>query len=200
MKIIILSILFLSYGAVFSQSKKEDRKEKREQKKEERERYRVLEAQRNNLLFEIKAQKQQIVLFATYKNDFKDIYSAMYQVVSSEYNTIQKESESRGYIDAYQESDLQKDWLTSEIKGKEGAYKVSFIGKGQKRTKNKETGVYSAWTNFSIGDNYYTILHTKLYNQLIGEVPLTEELLKRIEVFNDDCEWVNLDLIKGKSY
>ena len=200
MKTIVLSVMFLSYGFVFCQSKKEDRKEKREQKKEEKERYRVLEAQRNNLITEINAQQKQVVLYASYNSDFKDIYSAMYQVVSSEYNSIQKESESRGYIDAFQESDLQKEWLTAEIKGKEGTYKVSFIAKGQKRTKNKETGVYSEWTNYSIGDNYYTILHSKLYKQLIGEVPLTADLLKRIEEFNNNCEWVNLDLIKGKNY
>lgn len=200
MKTIVLSVIFLSYGFVFCQSKKEDRKEKREQKKEEKERYRVLEAQRNNLITEINAQQKQVVLYASYNSDFKDIYSAMYQVVSSEYNSIQKESESRGYIDAFQESDLQKEWLTAEIKGKEGTYKVSFIAKGQKRTKNKETGVYSEWTNYSIGDNYYTILHSKLYKQLLGEVPLTADLLKRIEEFNNNCEWVNLDLIKGKNY
>jgi hypothetical protein len=200
MKTIVLSVMFLSYGFVFCQSKKEDRKEKREQKKEEKERYRVLEAQRNNLITEINAQQKQVVLYASYNSDFNDIYSAMYQVVSSEYNSIQKESESRGYIDAFQESDLQKEWLTAEIKGKEGTYKVSFIAKGQKRTKNKETGVYSEWTNYSIGDNYYTILHSKLYKQLIGEVPLTADLLKRIEEFNNNCEWVNLDLIKGKNY
>jgi hypothetical protein len=200
MKYFLITVLLIVNGTVFSQSNKEERKQNREQKKIEKERYRVLEAQRSNLLIEINAQKKQVVLNASYKNDFKDVYVAMFQVVSSEYNTIQKESESRGYIDAFSETDLFKENMNSEIKGKEGAYKVTFICKGQRRTKNKETGVYTEWANYSGSEPYYLRLHTKLYNQLIGEVPLTAELLARIENFNTDCEWVNLDLVKGKDY
>lgn len=200
MKYIFLTFLLITSSLAICQTKKEERQEKREQKKAERERYRVLEAQRSNLLIEINAQKKQVVLNASYNNDFKDVYTAMYQVVSSEYNTIQKESESRGYIEAYSETDLYKENMNAEIKGKDGAYKVTFISKGQKRTKNKETGVYTDWTNYSGSESYYLRLHTKLYNQLKGEVPLTAELLSRIEGFNKDCEWVNLDLVKGKDY
>jgi hypothetical protein len=199
-KLMLFVILLLCNSLVFSQTKKEEREEKREQKKAERERYRVLQIQRENLIIEINAQKKQIVLYASYSNDFKDVYSAMYQVVSSEYNTIQKESESRGYIEAYQESDLNKENMNAEIKGKDGAYKVSFISKGQDRKKNKETGVYSEWTNYSGSEAYYIRLQTKLYNQLKGDVPLTKDLMMRIENFNKDCEWVNLDLVKGKDY
>lgn len=175
-------------------------KEKREQNKEQRQRYRVLEAQRNNLITEINAQKQQVVLYASYSNEWNEVYVAMYQVVSSEYAIILKESESRGFIEASYEADLFKQNLIAEIKGKEGGYKVTFVIKGQKRTKDKETGVYTDWTNYSGSTSDYVRLHTKLYNQLKGEVPLTADLLLRIESYNRDCEWVNLKLIKGRDY
>lgn len=200
MKFIILSMIVLVTSQAFSQSKKEERQEKREQKKAEKERYRVLEAQRENLITEINAQKKQIVLYASYNNDFKDVYSAMYQVISSEFSTITKESESRGYIEAKAEKELYRETMNAEIKGKEGAYKVSFLSKAEKRTKNKETGDLSEWSNYNLAESYFIRLHTKLYNQLKGEVPLTAELQSRIEAFNKDCEWVNLDLVKGKDY
>jgi hypothetical protein len=200
MKTIVLSIMFLSYGFVFCQDKKEDRKEKREQKKAEKERYRVLVAERNNLITEIDAQVKQIVLYASYNNDFKDVYSAMFQVISSEFSSITKESESRGFIEAKADKELYRETMNAEIKGKEGAYKVSFLSKAEQRTKNKETGVISDWSNYNLSESYFIRLHTKLYNQLKGEVPLTADLLSRIESFNNDCEWVNLDLVKGRDY
>jgi len=196
MKLFFLGLIVLISVNGISQTNKE----KREQKKEAKQRYRVLEAKRSNLLIEINAQKKQIVFNASYDNEWSEVYVAMYQVVSSEYNTILKESESRGFIEAFSETDLFKENMIAEIKGKEGAYKVTFLCKGQRRTKNKETGVYSDWSNYSGSESYYIKLYTKLYNQLKGEVPLTADLLSRIEAFNKDCEWVNLKFIKGRDY
>ncbi len=200
MKFIFLTMIVLFNTQVFSQSKKEERQDKREQKKAEKERYRLLEVKRENLITEINAEKKQIVLYASYNNDFKDVYSAMYQVITSEFTTITKESESRGFIEAKADKELYRENMIAEIKGKEGAYKVSFLSKAEKRTKNKDTGEFSEWSNYNLSESYFIRLNTKLYNQLKGEVPLTQDLLIRIESFNSDCELVNLDLIKGKDY
>jgi hypothetical protein len=125
----------------------------------------------------------------------------MYIIATEEYNTITKESESRGYIEAKVEKETYKEYIIIEIRGNEAPYRVSFQVKQESRTKNLD-GTYSNWRNYTSTSlrSYYTKLQIRLYELLNGEVELSEELKEKIETYNSKQSKERRKILKGKDY
>lgn len=152
------------------------------------------------LLNEIKQYVKSVVSTASYNKKATVVYNAMYVVATKEYNEIVKESEKKGYIEAKQESDLRKEFLTIELRGDEQPYKVSFQVKKQVRTKDATTGTYSSWNEASISDSYYTKLQTEVYEIINGIIELPKDLQDKIDKFNGRQEKNKKQILKGIDY
>lgn len=140
-----------------------------------------------------------IVSTASYNKKATEVYNATYVVATKNYNQIVKDSEKKGYIDAKQEDDLKKEFLTIELRGDEPPYKVSFQVKREVRTKDILTGVYSAWTSGSV-DAQITKLQTEVYETLNGSIELPKDLLEKIEKFNSGETKDRKKILKGIDY
>lgn len=156
---------------------------------------------RNDIIKEINAYKKGLVSNATYDKEFSEVWNAIYIIATEEYNTISRESESKGYIEAKQETNTFKEYITIEIRGDKAPYRVSFQVKQEKRTK-KEDGSYSNWQAYSSYslNKYYTSLQTRLYELLNGPIELTEELQKKVDKYNSMQTKNRKKILKGKNY
>lgn len=156
---------------------------------------------KNDIIKEINAYKKGLVSNATYNKEYSEVWKAIYIIATEEYNTIARESESKGYIEANVEKETMKEYITIEILGAKTPYRVSFLVKQETRTK-KEDGSYTNWqvqTSYSI-DKYYLKLQTRLYELLNGPILLTEDLQKKVDDYNalQTKEWKKI--LKGKHY
>jgi len=156
---------------------------------------------KKDLIKEIRAYKMGIVSNVSYDNTYSEVWNAIYIIATEEYNTIVRESESRGFIEAKQDSDTFKESMTIEILGDEGSYRVSFQVKQEKRTKNVD-GTYSNWTNHNSSTlrSYYSRLRMRLYEQLKGPLELPKQLVAKIEAYNSKQSKDRKKIIYGRDY
>ena len=156
---------------------------------------------KRDLIKEINAFKGDVVSNASFDKDFEEVWDAIYIIATEEYNTIKRESESRGYIEAAQETDTYREYMTLEIRGKEAPYRVSFQVKQEKRSKNQEGG-YSNWQTFTSSTlrAYYLRLRTRLYEILNGPIQFSDELAAKLESYNSKQSKERKKILKGKDY
>ncbi|GEM_PF-2813954 len=156
---------------------------------------------KRDLLKEIKVFKADLVSNASFDKDFVEVWDAMYIVANEEYNTIARESESRGYIDAALEKDTYREYMTVEIRGKDAPYRVSFKVKQERRTKNTD-GSYSNWQSFTSSTlrSYYIRIKTRLYELLNGPIELPEKLQSKIDTYNAKQNKERKKITRGSDY
>jgi hypothetical protein len=156
---------------------------------------------KKDLVKEINAYKVGIVSNASFDREFSEVWNAIYIIATEEYNTIVRESESRGYIEARQDSDTFRESMTVEILGNNRPYKVSFQVRQEKRAKNVD-GSYSDWTNYSSTTlrTYYFRLQTRLYELLNGPLELSEPLMEKIGAYNSAQTKDRKKILKGRDY
>jgi hypothetical protein len=156
---------------------------------------------KNDIIKEINSYKTSLVKNASFNHEFSEVWNAIYVIASEEYNTIKRESESRGYIEAAQESDTYKEFMTIEIRGDEAPYRISFQVKQEKRTKN-EDGTFSSWQTYRSASlsNYYFKLRKRLYELLNGPIQLSDVLQKKVDNFNAVQTKERKKILKGKHY
>lgn len=156
---------------------------------------------KNDILKEIQDYKKNIVRNASYDKPKSEVWNAMYIVVTQECNTIIKESESKGYIEAKDESDTRRGALNAEIRGDSQPYRISFqVTNLQTRSKNYVDGTYTDWVTVPVFDAYYTKLYTKVYEMLNGTLEISPELQKKVDDFNASQTKDRNKIVKGKDY
>lgn len=188
MKKIILTILLILNFIGYSQSKKE-------------------------IIAEIESYKKTKLLNSTYNFTFKEIFDAMTIMGSQYYGNAIKESESRGYTEYVKEVDDIKEFLSVEIKGDKQPYRLSFsYRKEKKQTSYKTEGelgkpnykivaVDAGWKIEEVPlDIIYTNLHLRINKILHIEFNLPEELLKKIETFNNTQKKDRKKVLVGADY
>jgi hypothetical protein len=155
---------------------------------------------KKDILNEIYDYKKGIVNNASYDKKESEVWNAISIIAKEEYNTIVRESESKGYIEAKQESDVFKEFFTIEIIG-EGPFRVTMQVKQEKRTKNQD-GSYTNWeTHYSSTLNsYYNRLRLRLYELLNGKLEISEELQTKVDEYNELQKKDRLKIVKGKDY
>ena len=129
------------------------------------------------------------------------------------YGNSIKESESRGYVEYVKESGDVKQYLSIEIKGDKQPYRLSFsYRKERKQTSYRTEGQFGTssykiipvdggWTNVSVPlDLVYTNLQLRIYKTLHGEFKLPDELVKKIEDFNNAQKRDRKKVIAGVDY
>ena len=155
---------------------------------------------KNDILKEIFDYRKKIVSIATYDKKETEVWNAIYIIATEEYNTIVKESESKGYIEAKLEKDTYKESITIEILGNEAPYRVSFQVKKESRTK-KDDGTYTNWSDGgSVSEKYFTKLQLRLYELLNGTLELSKELQAKVDNFNSLQDKDRKKIVKGKDY
>lgn len=160
-----------------------------------------LAQKKSDILDEINDYKRSIVANESYDNSYSEIWDAIYIIATEEYNTIVRESESKGYIEAKQETNTFKEYMTIEIRGEEAPYRVSFQVKQEKRSKRGD-GTYSNWEVYTSSTlrSYYLKLQIRLYELLKGKLDLSDELLKKIDDFNSTQKKDKHKIVKGRDY
>jgi len=155
---------------------------------------------KSDIVKEINDYVKSTVNVATYDKKQSEVFSAISIIASEEYNTIVRESESKGYIEAKQESDTQRETINIEIRGEAAPYRVSFQVKKEQRTKNLDN-TYTNWgAGWTVSDSYMTKLKLKLYTLLNGPLELSKELQIKVDNFNSKQDKDRKKIVKGKDY
>ena len=156
---------------------------------------------KKDLIQEIEAYRSETVSNASFDNEFSEVWNAVYIIATEEYNTITRESESKGYIEAKQETETYRESMTVEILGNVRPYKVSFQVKKEKRTKNQD-GSLSNWQTSSstMSSSYQLKLRLRLYELLNGPLQLSEQLMEKIETYNATQSKDRKKVLKGRDY
>jgi len=157
---------------------------------------------KNDLIQEIYAYKKGVVSNASYDNKRIDVWNAMYIIATEEYKIISRESESRGYIEAKEETNTHREAMTFELRGDEPPYRVSFQVTNQERRKKQDDGTYTNWENYRSSNisSYITRLQLRLYELLKGELKLPDELQDKIDKFNSLQKKDKKKVLKGRDY
>lgn len=156
---------------------------------------------KKDLIKEIRSYEKNIVSNASFNNDYQEVWDAIYIIATEEYNTITRESESRGYIEALQESDTFKEEMIIEIRGDDSPFRVSFQVKQEKRSKNLD-GTYTDWKTYNSRTlrEYYLRLQKRLYELLNGFLELPVELKDKIDDYNSKQSKERKKVLKGRDY
>lgn len=188
MKKIILTVLLILNFIGYSQSKKE-------------------------IIAEIESYKKAKLLNSSYNFTFKEVFDAITIMGNQYYGNSVKESESRGYVEYVKESGEVKVYLTVEIKGDKQPYKLSFNYRMEKKQTSYKTegefgkpdykivAVDDGWRPVEVSlDLVYTNLQLRIYKILNGEFKLPEELIKKIENFNNTQKRDRKKVLAGADY
>ncbi|GAA3611564.1 hypothetical protein Q4Q39_04985 [Flavivirga amylovorans] len=161
----------------------------------------LLAQKKRDLIKEIESYEKSVVGNASFDKDHSEVWNAIYIIASEEYNTISRESESKGYIEAIQETTTYKEHITIEIRGDKPPYRVSFQVKQERRTK-KEDGSLTNWESFTSNtlQSYYFRLQKRLFELLNGPLELSEKLNIKIEQYNSKQSKARKKVLKGKDY
>ena len=91
--------------------------------------------------------------------------------------------------------------MTTEIRGDEAPYRVSFQGRQEKRTK-KGNSTYTNWEEYRSNTIYQYLnrLNLRLYELLNSTLELPQELQKKIKDFNNSQKKDRKKIVKGKDY
>lgn len=161
----------------------------------------LLAQKKRDLIKEIKSYEKSVVSNTSFDEDYSEIWNVIYIIATEEYNTISRESESKGYIEALQETNTYKEHITIEIRGDKTSYRVSFQVKQERRTK-KGDGSLTNWQSFTSNtlQSYYLRLQKRLYELLNGPLELSEELQSKIDSYNSKQTKERKKVLKGSDY
>ena len=168
---------------------------------------------KNEIIAEIEGYKKTKLLNSTYDFTYKEIYDAMTIMGNQYYGNSIKESESRGYVEFLKEADKIKESLSIEIKGDKQPYRLSFNYKKEKKSTTYTTEGEFGKPNYKFIsvdggwkfvqeplDIIYTNLHLRMNKILNAEFNLPEELLKKIETFNNSQKRDRKKVLAGVDY
>ena len=188
MKKIILTTLLILNLVGYSQSKKE-------------------------IIAEIEGYKKTKLINSTYDFTYKEIFDAMTIMGNQYYGNSIKESESRGYVEYVKEAGEIKESLSIEIKGDKKPFRLSFNYKKEKKaTTWKTEGEFGKpdWKLIPVDagwevvqeslDIIYTNLHLRMNKILHIEFKLPDELVKKIENFNNTQKRDRKKVLAGADY
>jgi hypothetical protein len=168
---------------------------------------------KKEIINEIETYKKGKLLNTTYNFTYKEVFDAMTIMGNQYYGNSVKESESRGYVEFIKESGEIKEYLSIEIKGDKQPYRLSFNYKKEKKATTWKTegefgkpdyklvAVDAGWKIVEEPlDIIYTNLHLRIYKILYGEFKLPEDLIKKIENFNNTQKRDRKKVIAGVDY
>ena len=157
---------------------------------------------KGDIMDQIKEYKKQLVIYTFFDKPETKVWQGMYAAVASVYQ-INKESESRGYIEGYKEDEFSKETISVQILSKTQPFEISVSIVREERTKNYQTNAYSEWkpaaSSFSTENSIYNI-RTKIYETIMGPIELTPELQKLVDDFNAKQDKERKKLKKGVHY
>jgi hypothetical protein len=168
---------------------------------------------KKDIIAEIEGYKKTKLSNTTYNFTYKEIFDAMTIMGNQYFGNSVKESESRGYVEYVKEAGDVKENLSIEIKGDKQPYRLSFNYKKEKKATTWKTegefgkpnyklvAVDAGWQIENVPlDLIYTNLHLRIYKILNGEFKLPDELLKKIEVFNNTQKRDRKKVLAGVDY
>ena len=168
---------------------------------------------KKDIIAEIEGYKKTKLLNSTYDFTFKEIFDAMTIMGNQYFGNAVKESESRGYVEYVKEAGNVKENLSIEIKGDKQPYRLSFNYKKEKKATTWKTegefgkpnyklvAVDAGWQIENVPlDLIYTNLHLRIYKILHGEFKLPEDLIKKIENFNNTQKRDRKKVLAGDDY
>lgn len=161
----------------------------------------------------IESYKKTKLLNSTYNFEFKEIFDAMTIVGNQYYGNSIKESESRGYVEYVKVTEDIRESISIEIKGNKQPYRLSFNYKKEKKSTVwktegelgksdfKLTSEDAGWEIVEVPfDIIYTNLHLRMNKILYGEFKLPDELVKKIEDFNNAQKRDRKKVLAGVDY
>ena len=168
---------------------------------------------KKDIIAEIESYKKTKLLNSTYNFTYKEIFDAMTIMGNQYYGNSVKESESRGYVEYVKEAGDVKENLSIEIKGDKQPYRLSFSYRKEKKQTSyktegelgkpsfKMTKVDAGWEIEAVPlDIIYTNLHLRMNKILHIEFNLPEDLLKKIETFNNTQKKDRKKVLAGVDY
>jgi hypothetical protein len=168
---------------------------------------------KKELIAEIEGYKKTKLINSTYDFTFKEIFDAMTIMGNQYYGNSVRESESRGYVEYVKEAGDIKESLSIEIKGDKQPYRLSFNYKKEKKaTTWKTEGVFAtpSYKLISVDagwqvvqdplDIVFTNLHLRMNKILHIEFKLPDELVKKIEDFNNTQKRDRKKVLAGADY
>jgi hypothetical protein len=168
---------------------------------------------KKEIINEIETYKKGKLLNTTYNFTYKEVFDAMTIMGNQYYGNSVKESESRGYVEFIKETGEVKEYLSIEIKGDKQPYRLSFNYKKEKKATTWKTEgefgkpdyklieVDAGWKIVEEPlDIIYTNLHLRIYKILYGEFKLPEDLIKKIENFNNTQKKDRKKVLAGVDY
>jgi len=156
--------------------------------------FRLSATEKNDIIKEIWDYYEKTINSAKYTNSKSEVWSAMYSVASGECETMLKESESRGFLDAETKSTLSEKTISMELLPLENSFKVSFTIKYRFRYLAD-----AAW-NDGATPKYKTKIKLKVYEALKGTLELFEELQKKVDDYNALQTKSRKKIVKGDDY
>jgi hypothetical protein len=157
---------------------------------------------KKEILSEINAYYKTKVQNVAFDKSEKEVWDALYSTVIEAYPSIIRESESKLFIEAKKESELERLTVVAEMRG-EKPYRVVFsLNNEVKLVKSYNPLVYSDWTkNTSKKDPSLILkLQVRLNEMLNGPIELSPELLSKIEVYNNSQKKDKNRIVKGRDY
>lgn len=168
---------------------------------------------KQEIIAEIESYKKTKLLNSTYNFSNKEIFDAMTIMGNQYYGNATKESESRGYAEYVKEVEDIKESLSIEIKGDKQPFRVSFNYKKEKKATTWKTEGEFATPSYKLIavdagwqvvqeplDIVYTNLHLRISKILHIDFNLPEELLKKIENYNNTQKRDRKKVIAGVDY
>ena len=168
---------------------------------------------KKDIISEIESYKKTKLLNSTYNFEFKEIFDAMTIIGNQYYGNSIKESESRGYVEYVKEAGDIKEYLSIELKGDKQPFRLSFNYKKERKATTWKTegefgkpsykliAVDAGWEVVQEPlDIIYTNLHLRMCKILHIEFNLPEELLKKIETFNNTQKRDRKKVLVGVDY
>jgi len=156
--------------------------------------------EKRSLLKEMKSHCIETIYNKPIDAEYDQLFNAMLVIGNQEYPNLVKESQSRGYLEFSLETETVKETLSMEILGTKKPYNISFQVKKQIRSVSYD-GKLTDWTLLTGGFNDYILkLQLNIHKILFGEIQYPEELLERVELYNDAQKKDKSKILKGKDY
>jgi len=135
----------------------------------------------------------------SYNIEKEKIFDAIKIACSERYGSSIKENFNKGILDFYIQNESYKESLSFEIIGEQKNFRLLTSFKIEQRFLNN--GIYSEWTvvnNYS--PSYLPGIHYKIYLVLFGPIPIPNEIMDKINSFNELQKKEKNKILKGKDY
>ena len=147
---------------------------------------------KKDLINEIYTYYEKTINEAKFKKSKKDIWAGMYQAVKNNYNTMTIESESRGIMEAQNSNELELKKINLELVSLDSSFSLIY-----NFTYNIKVG--EQWIN-NLTDKYKTNMKLKIYESIMGELKLSDELQAKVDEYNSKQKKESKKIKKGLDY